>query len=63
MNVTVDEQTCIGCGSCEAICPKAFYLIDGLAKVKKDHAATNGELEEAIDICPVDAIKKVEKKD
>ena len=26
MNVTIDEEKCIGCGRCEEICPSVFHV-------------------------------------
>ena len=53
--VKVDEDACIGCGTCEAICSEVFKMKDGKAKVisKKNTPC----VKEAIDACPVDAIK------
>ncbi len=55
MKVSVDKETCIGCGSCEAICPEVFELKDGKAypKLKETDKDCAKEAEEA---CPVDAI-------
>ena len=55
--VYVDKEACIGCGSCVAICEEVFEMTeDGKAKVKiqKDFPC----IQEAIEACPVDAIKK-----
>jgi ferredoxin len=54
MTVKVDKEKCIGCGSCEAICPQGFGLKDGKAYVKKQDAKCVKQAEEN---CPVDAIK------
>lgn len=51
--VKVDQEKCIGCGSCEATCPEGFEIVDGKAHVKDPKAKC---IQEAIDICPVDAI-------
>ncbi|MFP4045552.1 MAG: ferredoxin [Candidatus Aenigmatarchaeota archaeon] len=53
--VEVDEDACIGCGSCVAVAPDIFELGDnGKAKVKEDEATE--EAKEAATVCPVDAI-------
>ena len=53
--VSVDKNTCIGCGACAANCPDGFEMgDDGKAKVKDPEAKC---IKEAIDACPVDAIK------
>lgn len=53
--VEVDQDTCIGCGSCVAVAPDIFEIgDDGKAHVKKDE--TTDDAEEAADMCPVDAI-------
>ncbi|MFZ5354081.1 MAG: ferredoxin [Bacillota bacterium] len=59
MKAAVDKDACIGCGLCEAVCPKVFKMTDeGVAE------AIEGELseevkekaEEAKAQCPVEAI-------
>ncbi|MFP4115783.1 MAG: ferredoxin [Candidatus Aenigmatarchaeota archaeon] len=53
--VEVDEDTCIGCGSCVSVAPEIFEIGDnGKAKVIKDEATE--EANQAADVCPVDAI-------
>lgn len=53
------NENCIGCGACEATCPDAFELVDGVAQFK--HAEVPADLEEAVqeaaDGCPVQAIE------
>jgi ferredoxin len=54
----VDKNTCIGCGSCVALCPKVFRLgSDGKAEVYKPNGDTESNIQKAIDACPVGAIK------
>lgn len=58
MYAVVDANECIGCGSCEAVCPEVFRLNDeGKAEA---YAEVTDELkdtaQEAIDICPVKCI-------
>lgn len=56
--VSIDKEKCIGCGSCEAICPKVFELKDGKAHVKKGQEKSKLPcVKEAADICVVQAIK------
>ena len=58
MKVKIDKEKCIGCGSCEAICPDHFkmddefkaYFIEGKGKIKDC-------VEESVDICPTQAIE------
>jgi ferredoxin len=63
--VTVDKATCIGCGTCAALCDKVFELgKEGKAQVKVGWQAGDKELpecaREAIDSCPVSAIKSAD---
>ena len=55
VNIKVDEEKCIGCGSCEATCPSTFKLKDSKAHVKQQPEKITCE-KEAESICPVDAI-------
>lgn len=56
--VSVNQETCIGCGSCEAICPNVFELKDGKAHVKKGQEKSKLPcVKESVDSCPVQAIK------
>ena len=57
--ITVDQNTCIGCGACASICPSQFELIDGKAHVKKAEVKKITCEEEAMENCPVNAIKVV----
>ena len=54
----VDQETCIGCGACEAIVAKVFKLTDGKAQVIKleDYTVYKDKIEQAVDACPVQAI-------
>lgn len=53
------NDSCIGCGLCNGICPEVFEMTSGgVAKaVNKD--VDLGEAEEAMDSCPVGAIEEV----
>ena len=57
MSITIDGNLCIGCGSCEALCPQSFKLNNdnGKAEVasQKDLACAKN----AAQVCPVQAIK------
>ncbi len=55
--VSVDQEKCIGCGSCTAVCENVFDLKDGKVHVKEgQEGSTEDCVKEAIDVCPVDAI-------
>jgi len=58
MKAKVDPDLCVGCGTCEEICPTVFVVKEGKAIVQvnpvppKDEDATK----EAADSCPTNAI-------
>ncbi len=53
--VTVNTETCIGCGACVATCDN-FEMKDGKAHPKKSEVDEVGCNQQAVDICPVEAI-------
>ena len=65
MKIILEKSKCIGCGTCQALCPKYFELKDGKAHLKdsknseeKEEIETN-EIDcakEAVDACPVQCI-------
>ena len=64
--IVVDEESCIGCGTCEGIAPEYFKIEDGVSKVIAPYAEADADMiEDAINNCPVQAISlqtKSEKK-
>ena len=53
----VDEEKCIGCGTCVALCPKTFKLNDeAKAEVINPTGDPEDEIQSAIDSCPTQAI-------
>jgi ferredoxin len=58
MKVSVDEETCIGCGVCVSVCPDVFELNDDSVAVVIEGADCDsaGCCEEAAENCPVQAI-------
>ncbi|MFA6428485.1 MAG: ferredoxin [Candidatus Buchananbacteria bacterium] len=60
MSPKVNEDLCIGCGTCEAVCPAVFKIAeDGKAKVlAADYIAEADKIKESIESCPVQAISE-----
>lgn len=59
MNALVDQDTCIGCGLCCGMCEAVFRLNEE-GKAEAYQAATEetqGDVQGAIDACPVSAIR------
>jgi len=57
------NDSCIACGTCEAICPEVFKIteIDGKmisTVLEADYTALESKIDEAIAACPVQAISK-----
>ena len=59
MKIKIDEEKCIGCGACAAVCEAVFELKDdGKAYVKKGKEKTKDTcVKDAAEGCPVQAIK------
>lgn len=58
MKIKIDREICIGCGSCQVVCPDFFELDEeNKAYVKEIESGADDEcVQEAIEICPVDVI-------
>ena len=65
MKITIDQEKCIGCSSCSAICPDVFELNEENKAILKKDGSKQGEanddcVKEAADVCPVQAIEMEE---
>jgi ferredoxin len=58
MKVIIDEEACIGCGSCLEVCPDVFRMNEEKEKAEVVSVPEDSEecIEEAIDTCPVSCI-------
>lgn len=56
-DVEVDQEKCIGCGACVAMCSDIFEMNDEGKSVAKTKQTDDECAKEAADSCPVDAIK------
>ena len=56
--VYIDEEECVGCGSCEEICPEVFKLNEETEKgvVVKPSGGPEDLIEEAMEACPTECI-------
>lgn len=61
--IKINEDVCIGCGSCADTSPEHFHLVDGISKVKKQYdEADKEDIEAAVKGCPVQAISIEEEQ-
>jgi len=58
MKVRVDEEACVGDGTCVEICPEIFVMQGDVAVAKMEEVPEEleGACREAAKSCPVDAI-------
>ena len=57
MKIKIDKEKCIGCGSCVAVCADYFEMDDDNKARLKDGVNGAECAQEAVDICPVQAIE------
>lgn len=56
--VTIDEELCIGCGACVALCPKNILYVDEKSgKCKVSDESKCDRLRGCEKVCPVGALK------
>lgn len=62
MKFKVDENSCIGCGACQAICEEVFKISDEGFAVASDEKIEDEDVKEqavsAMESCPTSAIKE-----
>ena len=58
MKAIVNEDTCIGCGLCESVCPEVFKMNGDKAVVYTNPVPAQAEAacKQAVNECPVTAI-------
>lgn len=65
MKFKVDENACIGCGACQAICEEVFEITDDGYAVAKNEEIKDKEVKEnaisAMEGCPTSAISEVKE--
>lgn len=56
--VSVNKETCIGCGTCAEICPKIFEIKGGKShpKIKEVKGAEEDCAKKAKEACPTNSI-------
>jgi ferredoxin len=60
--IKVDQDLCIGCGSCEAFAAKAFEIRNGKSFVKEGWTEeSENNIKNAVSSCPVLAISVIEE--
>lgn len=67
LHISVDQDICIGCTTCAALCPKYYQMseLTGKAEPAQEVATEKEDFDEILEAensCPVDAISVEEKK-
>lgn len=73
IKVSINQNVCMGCGTCTSLCVKVFELADSLEKARirseyRGKVTTLGEIPKdvecvrlAVNKCPLDAIEIIEE--
>ena len=65
MKFKVDQNACIGCGACQAVCEEVFEITDDGYAVAKNEEIKDEEVKEnaisAMEGCPTSAISEVKE--
>lgn len=56
VHVRVDEEVCVGSGTCAMVDPDHFSLVDGKGRATGEAVAPTEDLDDAVLDCPVQAI-------
>lgn len=56
VQVRVDEEVCVGSGTCVMVDPAHFTLVDGKGRAPGEPVERTEDLEDAVLDCPVQAI-------
>jgi ferredoxin len=59
--VETDRTACIGSGICVASLPAVFVLAEGRSTPLQPHVAADDELIDVVDLCPMGAIRVLER--
>jgi len=57
---TVNQEICIGCGTCESMCPQVFRVENGKSQVISEDCK-DCNCQGVVDSCPVSAISVSEE--
>jgi ferredoxin len=61
----INEEECIACGNCEAVCPEVFRLNESLghSEVVSPKGAPEEKIKDAMEQCPVQCIRWLDELD
>ena len=58
VSVVVNAELCVGSGTCAMLDPDHFEIVDGKSRVTSGRLTLTDELDEAIQDCPMQAIRR-----